>query len=80
MGVIRKFAIQGHAIPKGMHRPNGPFPPEIFASNPRAEEEDYSSDSIHEALDDVKMYKCKYCGEVIFEYELDYHECDEEEE
>jgi hypothetical protein len=37
------------------------------------------SDSLHEALDDVRMFRCKFCGDVLYEDELDFHECDEEE-
>ena len=31
MPVIRKFAVQGHAVPHGYQRPRGPFPPAILA-------------------------------------------------
>lgn len=79
MPVIRKFAIQGHAVPNGAYRPVGPFPPEVLAPNKMAHEE-YHTDSLHEALDDVRMFRCKYCTDVLYEDELDYHECEEEEE
>lgn len=80
MPIIRKFAIQGHAVPKGPHRPNGPFPPELWTAQEVAPEpEEYYGDSLHEALDDVRFFRCKYCGEVLYEQQLDYHECEEEE-
>jgi hypothetical protein len=78
MGIIRKFAIQGHAVPNGYQKPLGPFPAEILASNPRAHEE-YHSDSLHEALDDVRMFRCKECTEVLYMDELPDHECDYDE-
>jgi hypothetical protein len=78
MPIIRKFAIQGHAVPHGYQRPLGPFPPEIFASNPKAEEETPFGDSLHEALDDVRMFKCKDCGEILYEDEIDDHFCEED--
>jgi hypothetical protein len=80
MPVIRKFAVQGHAIPNGAYRAQGPFPSEIFAQNPRAQEEVAHSDSLHEALDDVRMFRCKECADVLYSYELDTHECEEDEE
>jgi hypothetical protein len=80
MPLIRKFAVQGHAIPSGAHSPRGPFPPEIFAQNPRAEDEYPHSDSLHEALDDVRMFRCRYCEDVLYEDELDNHDCNQEEE
>lgn len=79
MGIIRKFAIQGHAVPNGYQRPRGPFPAEILASNPRAHEE-HHSDSLHEALDDIRMFRCKECADILYKDELDDHECDDEEE
>lgn len=77
MPVIRKFAVQGHAIPNGAYRAHGPFPPEVLASNLMAHE-DYHTDSLHEALDDVRMFRCKDCADVLYEYELDSHICEEE--
>lgn len=77
MPLIRKFAVQGHAVPHGYQSPRGPFPAEIFAPNPRAYTSEVS-DSLHEALDDVRMFKCKYCGEVLYEDELDTHDCEDE--
>jgi hypothetical protein len=80
MPLIRTFAKQGHAVPKGAHSPRGPFPAEIFAQNPRAEDEFPHSDSLHEALDDVRMFRCRYCEDVLYEDELDNHDCNQEEE
>jgi hypothetical protein len=76
MPLIRKFAVQGHEIPKGPYRPHGPFPPEILTQSP-VNYDDYHADSLHEALDDVRMFKCNFCGEVLYEDEVDAHECEE---
>jgi hypothetical protein len=78
MGIVRKYAIQGHAVPKGYQRPLGPFPAEILAANPRAHEE-HRSDSLHEALDDIRMFRCKECADVLYQDELAYHDCEYEE-
>jgi hypothetical protein len=77
MALIRKFAVQGHQIPKSAYRPHGPFPPEVLAQS-RVEYDDSHSDSLHEALDDVRMFRCRDCGEVLYEDELPIHECEEE--
>jgi hypothetical protein len=78
MGVIRKFAVQGHEVPKTAYRPHGPFPPEILAQA-RVVHDDSPSDSLHEALDDVRMFRCRDCGEVLYEEHLTIHECEREE-
>jgi hypothetical protein len=80
MPLIRKAARQGHAIPNGYTRPLGPFPPEIFAQNPRAYDETFESDSLPESFDDVRMFRCKFCTDILYEDELRTHDCDEEEE
>ena len=78
MPLIRKFAVQGHAVPNGPYRPHGPFPREILAQAPVVYDYEHS-DSLHEALDDVRMFKCNLCGEVLYEDELDNHDCESEE-
>lgn len=78
MGLIRKFAVQGHEVPKTAHRPLGPFPPEVLAQNGVVYNDEHS-DSLHEAWDDVRMFKCRVCGDVLYEDELIIHECEEEE-
>jgi hypothetical protein len=78
MGVIRKFAVQGHDVPKTAYRPHGPFPPEILAQT-RVVHDLSHSDSLHEALDDVRMFRCRDCGEVLYEEQLSIHECEREE-
>jgi hypothetical protein len=80
MPLIRKFAVQGHAVPNGYSSPRGPFPPEIFAQNPRAEDEFPHSDSLHEALDNIRMFRCKDCNDILYEDELHTHDCNQEEE
>lgn len=77
MGLIRKFAVQGHPVPETARSPRGPFPPEVLAQNRVAQEQQHS-DSLHEALDNVRMFVCKYCDDVLFEDEIDIHECEEE--
>lgn len=77
MPLVRKFARQGHAVPNGVYRARGPFPPEVLAQNP-VRYEDEHSDSLHEALDDVRMFRCRDCGDVLYEDELDNHECEDE--
>jgi hypothetical protein len=77
MKVVRKFAIQGHAVPLQAHAPNGPFPPEVLAG-PKMGYEESHSDSLHEGLDDYRLFRCRICGEVLNGEELALHECEEE--
>jgi rubrerythrin len=37
-------------------------------------------DSLHEALDDVRLFRCKDCGNILYEAELSDHDCDKEDE
>jgi hypothetical protein len=37
-------------------------------------------DSLHEALDDVRLFRCKDCGTILYEAELSDHDCDDENE
>jgi hypothetical protein len=77
MTIVRKFAVQGHAVPKGPYGAHGPFPLEILSQSRVVYEYD-TSDSLHEALDDVRMFRCKDCADILYEDELDNHECEEE--
>lgn len=76
MKLIRKFAVQGHAVPLHSHSPRGPFPPEVLAQ-PQMEVDPQHSDSLHEALDSTRFFKCRACEEVLLETELDNHDCEE---
>ena len=78
MPIIRTFARQGHEIPKGPYRPHGPFPPEIMRQTPVVYEETHG-DSLHEALDNDRWFRCKECGEFLHEDELETHICEDEE-
>ena len=79
MPLVRKFAVQGHEVPKSAYRAHGPFSPEILAQNPVQYEYEHS-DSLHEALDEVRMFRCRDCGDVLYEEELNSHYCEDEEE
>lgn len=80
MAIIRKFAIQGHAVPDGYQRALGPFPAEVLAQNPRSYGEAPHSDSLHEAFDDVRYFRCRDCGDIVSEDDLVLHVCEKEEE
>lgn len=77
MPLVRKFAVQGHAVPNGYYGNRPIFDPEVLAQNPRGYEYEHS-DSLHEAFDDVRLFRCKDCGTVVYEHELDEHFCEEE--
>ena len=75
MPVIRKHAVQGHYVPRTAAPARGPFPPEIFAANPRAEEHFPKGDSLHEAFDNVRYFRCKECGDIMPDDAMDDHIC-----
>jgi hypothetical protein len=79
MTLIRKFAVQGHPVPNGYQRRLGPFPPEILAQSKVVYEHE-TPDSLHEALDNVRMFRCRDCSEILYEDELDSHDCDDDYE
>ena len=76
MKVIRKFAVQGHYIPKSAHSPKGPFPPEVMALPQMAVDPEHA-DSLHVGLDDVLFFKCKDCNTVLESLELEGHKCED---
>lgn len=76
MKLIRKFAVQGHPVPASASRALGPFPPEVL-SQPQVEYGNQHSDSLHEALDTVRLFRCRDCDEVLQEDQLDNHTCEE---
>ena len=76
MPMILKFAVQGHKVPSIVYSPRGPFPPEVLAQ-PRMDIEEYHSDSLHEGLDNYRLFKCRDCEKVLLEDELHTHECKE---
>lgn len=75
MPLIRKFAVQGHPVPKVIGA-QGPFPPELYYQ-PKGETDFDYGDSLHVGLDDVKFYKCKECHTVLESNELRDHICED---
>jgi hypothetical protein len=78
MPIIRKFAVQGHAIPKTAHSPRGPFPPEVLAQSSVYYDSETHGDSLHPGLDDVRLFRCKECATILYEDELSSHDCEDE--
>lgn len=78
MPLIRTYAKQAHAVPNGYQSPRGPFPPELYIT-PRADYELDHGDSLHEALDDVRYFRCKECGGVVESSERSTHTCEWED-
>lgn len=74
MKLIRKFAVQGHDVPETAHSPVGPFPPEILVE-PKKNYEEAHQDSLHEALDSTRFFRCRDCTEVLHMSQLDTHAC-----
>ena len=75
MPLIRKFAVQGHAVPSVAHSPRGPFSPEVLAQ-PKMEYEEQHPDSLHVGFDNIRFFRCRDCEEVLLETELTNHDCE----
>lgn len=83
MKVIRRPAVQGHAIPQTAHRPQGPFPAEILAPNPIESVEPDDPDPWANAQNNYTSptwLRCRACGEVMTEDEADAHWCGDDGE
>lgn len=79
MRVIRRPAVQGHAIPTTAHRPQGPFPAEILAPNTVVVEEEDQADPRSNAQNlyhSPSMVRCTLCGEIMTEDVTDNHICE----
>jgi len=78
MRVVRRAAVQGHAIPSTAHRPNGPFPAEILAPNQVVTEEEEKIDPRANAQNlyrSPSMVRCTLCGDVMTDDMTDGHRC-----
>lgn len=78
MRVIRRPAVQGHAIPTTAHRPNGPFPPELLAPNEVVQVEVDEPDPWANAQNNYtppRWLRCRGCGEIMPEDDSQTHVC-----
>ena len=82
MPIIRKFAVQGHAVPQQSYSPRGleGAIDRTVMNQSKVYHDDSQGDSLHEALDDVRLFRCKDCGTILYEAELSDHACDDEDE
>ena len=53
------------------------FPPEVL-KEPQVDYGIDYSDSLHEALDSVRLFMCRQCDEVLQKDQLNNHTCEEE--
>lgn len=78
MKVIRRAAVQGHAIPTTAHRPQGPWPAEVMAQNEIVAVEPDDPDPRAHAQNNYQaphMVRCVDCLEVLYSDETDSHRC-----
>jgi hypothetical protein len=83
MPIIRKFAVQGHAIPShayGARGLEGAIDRKVMNQASVHYDEPSYGDSLHPGLDDVRLFRCKDCGTILYEAELSEHICDDEED
>jgi hypothetical protein len=77
--VVRRAAVQGHAIPTTAHQPRGPFPSEVMAPNQVITEEEERIDPRANAQNlyrSPSMVRCTWCGDVMTEDVTDSHICE----
>jgi hypothetical protein len=80
--VIRRPAVQGHAIPTTAHQPRGPWPSEVMAPNPVEPVEPNDPDPRATAQNGYRVptyLRCTSCGSVIEDTEAASHHCPGEE-
>jgi hypothetical protein len=82
MRVIRRPALQAHAVPATAAPPRGPFSAELLAPPviDRTVPNDNPFPPGATAQNDfrgARMYQCKACKEVVPEYGIDAHICGE---
>jgi hypothetical protein len=76
MTLIRKQAIQAHAVPNGYRPALGPFPREIYMQTKVVYDHSPAQQDVEEQ--DTKMFRCRDCKEFLFEDELNEHLCEEQ--
>ena len=74
--IIHKQAVQAHAVPKTAKAATGPFP----AYEPEISDIDYDPDWFPPGATtqngmSPNRYQCNACKEILWESELDDHEC-----
>jgi hypothetical protein len=78
--VLRRAAIQAHAVPETAGRPMGPFGPEILAK-PVVVHEDVDDNpfpigaTAQNQFRGTRFFKCKNCYSVVAEDEVQMHVC-----
>jgi hypothetical protein len=75
MPLVRKFAIQGHAVPNGYTTPRGPFPPEVLRQGKVTYTEEYT-EPLPESFDNMRVFRCRDCNEFLFQDDLADHLCE----
>lgn len=78
MRIIRRPAVQGHAVPATAHHPRGPFPSELFRVEPIEGVEPERPDPLATAQNNYVSpvwVRCRLCGEIMTSEDSDSHGC-----
>jgi len=71
MRITRIQAYQAHPVPSHVYYPpEDPLEPDITAQ----------PESVIEGEDEEteeRLFRCKHCDELVLEFDIEYHECDE---
>lgn len=83
--IERVITKQGHPVPKSAHHPKGPFPPELFAK-PEVISDYVPLDveipvggTAQNGFEEPKVFKCRFCQELVYEHKIPDHICEGEE-
>lgn len=79
MRVLRRHAVQGHAVPSTAHAPQGPFPAEILAVSQPVVEEEALPDPRANAQNlyrSPSLVRCTLCGDTMTEDVTGSHVCE----
>lgn len=78
MRILRRPAVQGHAIPHTAHAASGPFPDELFRA-PVIEDVEPDDPSpwatAQNNYQEPTWYRCSHCKEFLSQDEVDAHRC-----
>jgi hypothetical protein len=82
MRVQRIVTKQGHPVPKTAGYAKGPFPPELYQKPELITEYQALDDDVPSGATaqnnfvEPRAFKCKFCGEVMYEHKTVDHICE----
>ena len=75
MRIVNKKAFQAHPVPTHAYRARDPFDREVTKA-PEPVQDDASGEFGDDLADELKLFTCKLCSEVLTYEETTYHDCE----